>query len=99
MGSIPDLAALHLWWYRYRIISRRSHVLSERLIPLSLPLFLKGVKSHPVHGEPRVREEVSPFALVQLDCEPCSWFHVKKNNKRSLVFSEMTWIPLRRSKL
>lgn len=55
MGSIPDLAALHLWWYRYRILSRRSHVLSERLIPLSLPLFLKGVKSNPVHGEPGKR--------------------------------------------
>lgn len=59
MGSIPDLAALHLWWYRYRILSRRSHVLSERLIRLSLSLELKGVKSHPVHGEPRVRRSSS----------------------------------------
>jgi hypothetical protein len=29
--------------------------IGERLIRLSLPLELKGVKSHPVHGESRVR--------------------------------------------
>lgn len=39
---------------------------------LSLPVELKGVKSHPVHGEPRVRGRGQSFCSFQLDEEVSS---------------------------